>query len=74
MRCCTNLSAQSLDLRVLLDLEVLVLLLEGLNDGLEVLVLPPRLQDLLLRPHQRHAVSLGLRMSLYKRTHKLRAM
>ena len=54
------LLAQSLHLGIFLDLQISVLLFERLYDSLEVLVLPPGLQDVLLRPGKRLAVTSSL--------------
>ena len=58
----TNLRAQGFNLGVFFNLEILVLLLEGFNNCLKIIIFPPRGENLLLWPCQCLVISLGLRI------------
>ena len=60
----THLVAQSLDLSILLNLQIVVLLLQRLDDSLKILIFSARLQDFLLGSCKSLVVTLCLTLQL----------
>ena len=61
----THLVAQSLDLSILLNLQIVVLLLQRLDDSLKILIFSARLQDFLLGSCKSLVVTLCLTLQLW---------